>query len=417
MSEIFEEIRALCAAAHAAAPAFAVTDTETRHRALRAMATALRENAADILAANKEDLARAKENGVPDTMLDRLSLNDERINGMASAMEELIALPDPLAERETLHGSPKIRITKVRVPLGVVAIVFEARPNVTADAAAIAVKTGNAVVLRGGKEAIHSNLAIVSALKGAISALGLSPDLISLVSSTDRAGVDALLSMRGLIDVLIPRGGKGLIRHCVENAKVPVIETGAGVCHVYVDRDANEDMALAVAINAKCQRPSVCNAAETLLLHRDIAPSFLPRFWAATRNWNLVLRGCPASRRILPAVEPMPEEEYATEYNDYVMSVRVVDSVEEALAHIAKYGTHHSEAIITQNDDTAARFFGMVDAAAVYRNASTRFTDGGEFGLGAEIGISTQKLHARGPMGPAALTTVKFLVRGDGAVR
>jgi glutamate-5-semialdehyde dehydrogenase len=299
----------------------------------------------------------------------------------------------------------------------VVAIIFEARPNVTADAAAIAIKAGNAVVLRGGKEAIESNRAIVAALREGLSFTGLPEDLISLVCSTERESADALMQMRGLVDVLIPRGGKGLIRHCVENAKVPVIETGAGNCHVYVDKAADLDMALAVTVNAKCQRPSVCNAAETLLLHKDVAAAFLPKFYEATRNWNLELRGDEATRAILPEAVAATEEDLATEYNDYIMAVAVVNDVDEAIAHVNRYGTKHSECIITADDAAAERFCATVDAAAVYRNASTRFTDGGEFGLGAEIGISTQKLHARGPMGPEALTTIKYAVSGNGAVR
>lgn len=418
MNDIFESVKTLCLCAKAASPALALTANETRNRALTAMADALIAATDDILLANERDLANAAANGVPAVMFDRLRLNKARIASIADAMREVTVLPDPIAARELLTGAnPKIEITRARVPLGVVAIIYEARPNVTADAAALCIKSGNAVVLRGGKEAIESNRAIVAAMKAALASIGIDPAAVSLVESTDRESANALMQMRGIVDVLIPRGGKNLIRSCVENAKIPVIETGAGNCHVYVDAEADLEKALAVTVNAKCQRPSVCNAAETLLVHRAVANAFLPAFFAATREWNLSLRGCPEVLRILPEATPATEEDFATEYNDYIMAVKVVESVDEAIAHIAAYSTHHSEAIITENDTVADRFCGMVDAAAVYRNASTRFTDGGEFGFGAEIGISTQKLHARGPMGLDALTTVKYIVTGDGAAR
>ena len=417
MSQIFEEVKALCMAARSAAPTLALLTDAQRNQALRAMATQLCEQTEAILAANNQDLQNADANGVPTVMLDRLRLTQARVQGVADAILQLVELPDPLVGGESFTRPSGITVRKVRVPLGVVAIIFEARPNVTADAAAIAIKSGNAVILRGGKEAIESNRAIVAALRRGLVQVGLSPDLIGLVSSTDRESANALMQMRGLVDVLIPRGGKGLIRSCVENAKVPVIETGAGNCHVYVDRNADLQVALRVTVNAKCQRPSVCNAAETLLLHRDIAANFLPDFYAATRQWNLELRGDAATCAILPEALPATEEDYATEYNDYIMTVKVVESIEEAIFHINRYGTKHSECIITTDTSAATLFTATVDAAAVYCNASTRFTDGGEFGLGAEIGISTQKLHARGPMGLEALTTVKYIVTGDGAIR
>ena len=418
MNDIFESVKQLCLSAKAASPALALTANDQRNRALSAMADALLAATDGILAANERDLEHAAANGVPTVMIDRLRLTKARISDIADAMRAVTALPDPLAAREALTGcNPKIEITRARVPLGVIAIIYEARPNVTADAAALCIKSGNAVVLRGGKEAIESNRAIVAAMKGALTTVGIDPAAISLVESTDRESANALMQMRGVVDALIPRGGKNLIRSCVENAKIPVIETGAGNCHVYVDADADLQKALAVTVNAKCQRPSVCNAAETLLVHRSVAESFLPAFFAATREWNLELRGCPATCAILPEALPATEEDFSTEYNDYIMAVKVVDSVDAAIAHIAAYSTHHSEAIITENDTVAARFCGMVDAAAVYHNASTRFTDGGEFGFGAEIGISTQKLHARGPMGLDALTTVKYIVTGNGATR
>lgn len=417
MNTIYEEVKALCTKVKAAAPCLALTNAAKRDRILQCMASALRTETDAVLTANKRDLDNAAQNGVPKVMLDRLALTADRINGIADAILALTKLPDPLSDKEQSVRPSGITVTKTRVPLGTVAIIYEARPNVTADATALCIKSGNAVILRGGKEAIESNRAIVRALQSALVAEGLDENVIGLITSTDRKSADALMQMCGLVDVLIPRGGKGLIRSCVENAKIPVIETGAGNCHVYVDKDADLEMAVAVTVNAKCQRPSVCNAAETLLVHRDVVADFLPRFYKATRKWDLELRGDETVCGILPEAIPATEEDYATEYNDYIMAVKVVDSVEEAVGHIAAYSTKHSECIITENDAAADYFCGMVDAAAVYRNASTRFTDGGEFGLGAEIGISTQKLHARGPMGLEALTTVKYIVTGNGAVR
>ncbi|MBR7182061.1 MAG: glutamate-5-semialdehyde dehydrogenase [Clostridia bacterium] len=418
MNEIFENVKTLCLSAKAAAPTLALTDSDTRNDILWAMSASLTEHCDVILLANKKDLENAERNGVPTAMLDRLKLTRERVQAIADAIEKLTELPDPLAKSEHLSGgNPKIDITRVRVPLGLVAIIYEARPNVTADAAALCIKSGNAVVLRGGKEAIESNRAIVLALQKALAENGVDPSAISLITSTDRESANALMQMRGIVDVLIPRGGKSLIRSCVDNAKIPVIETGAGNCHIYVDVEADLSVALPVTVNAKCQRPSVCNAVETLLVHRAVAAEFLPALFEATRAWSLEFRGCPATCRILPQAIPATDEDFATEYNDYILSVKVVGNVDEAIAHIATYGTRHSEAIITKNDTVAEHFCDMVDAAAVYRNASTRFTDGGEFGFGAEIGISTQKLHARGPMGLDALTTVKYLITGNGATR
>ena len=414
---IAKEVRALAERASASAHSIALTTAEERNALLARVALELRTAKEEILTANKRDLAAAEENGVPRVMLDRLTLTEARLEAIACAAEALIALPDPLCGAESWERPGGISITRQKVPLGVVAIIYEARPNVTADAAALCLKSGNAVLLRGGKEAIASNRAVVTAIQRALTACGISPDVVGLVENTDRESANALMQLRGLVDVLIPRGGKGLIRTCVENSRVPVIETGAGNCHVYVDKAADLAMALTVTVNAKCQRPSVCNAAECLLVHRDVAADLLPRFYEATRAWNLEFRACPAALPHLPGATPATEEDYATEYNDYVMSVKVVDSVDEAIAHIARFGTRHSEAIITADDAAAARFAARVDAAAVYRNASTRFTDGEVFGFGAEIGISTQKLHARGPMGLDALTTVKYLVRGEGAVR
>ncbi len=415
--QITKAVRSLCEAAVGGAPTLALRTNEERNQALVAIAKSLSAAKAEILSANRSDLAHAAENGVPRVMLDRLNLTEQRLDAIANAVSALTELDDPLAGSESWTRPLGITITRAKVPLGVVAIIYEARPNVTADAAALCIKSGNAVILRGGKEAIATNRAIVKAIRSALVECGISEDVVGLVESTDRESANALMQMRGLVDVLIPRGGKGLIRNCVDNARIPVIETGAGNCHVYVDKAADLDMALAVTLNAKCQRPSVCNAAETLLLHKDIAERFLPAFFDATREWSLELRGCPTSCAILPHITPATEEDYATEYNDYIMSVKVVSSLEEATDHIARYGTKHSEAILTDDGAAAARFADLVDAAAVYHNASTRFTDGEVFGFGAEIGISTQKLHARGPMGLDALTTVKYRIKGEGAVR
>ena len=414
---VTEEVKTLCEKARLAAPAVALAGDERRNAALIAAAESLAEHTGEILAANEKDLAAAMENGVPAVMLDRLRLDETRVRAMADALRALTALPDPTARTETWERPSGLTITRAHVPLGVVAIIYEARPNVTADAAGLCLKSGNVAVLRGGKEAIHSNKAIVTAIRGAIVPLGFPAESVSLVESTERESAVALMHARGLVDVLIPRGGKGLIRSCVENATVPVIETGAGNCHVYVDAAADLAGALAVTINAKCQRPSVCNAAETLLVHREIAGAFLPELYRETRKYNLIFRGDARTCEILPEAEQAGEEDYATEYNDYILVVRVVDSVEEAVEHINRYGTKHSECILTENAAAAEYFFSHVDAAVVYQNASTRFTDGGEFGFGAEIGISTQKLHVRGPMGLEALTTVQYRVRGNGTVR
>ncbi len=414
---IFAEVRALCEAARRGAPTLALRTNEERNRALVAMSRALSDKCCEILAANRADLAAAEQNGVPRVMLDRLALTEARLSAIAAAVQNLTALPDPLAESRTWERPADLTITQKTVPLGVVAIIYEARPNVTADAAALCIKSGNAVILRGGKEALHTNRAIVAAIREALVATDISPDVVGLVEITDRESANALMQMRGAVDVLIPRGGKGLIRNCVDNARVPVIETGAGNCHVYVDAAADLDMALSIAVNAKCQRPSVCNAAECLLVHRAVAKAFLPAFYRATREWNVAFRASADALPYLADATLATDEDFATEYNDYIMSVKIVDSLDEACAHIERFGTRHSEAIVTNDEAAAARFCALVDAAAVYHNASTRFTDGEVFGFGAEIGISTQKLHARGPMGLAALTTVKYAVRGKGSVR
>ncbi len=415
--EITLAVKALCERAGLGAPTLSLASNATRNKALLAISKQLLAEKEAILAANTRDLESAAENGVPRVMLDRLTLTEARLDAIATAAKNLTALPDPLEGSNTWSRPSGITITRAKVPLGLVAIIYEARPNVTVDAAALCIKSGNAVILRGGKEAIQTNRALVGAIKKALASVGISPDVVGLVEITDRESANALMQMRGLVDVLIPRGGKGLIQNCVNNSRVPVIETGAGNCHVYVDQDADLEKALAVTVNAKCQRPSVCNAAETLLVHRDVAEKFLPALFEATREWNLEFRGCPECCVILPAAKPATEEDFATEYNDYILTVKVVNGVNDAIEHIERYGTRHSEAIVTEDERTAHKFCDLVDAATVYHNASTRFTDGEIFGFGAEIGISTQKLHARGPMGLDALTTVKYRVWGDGAVR
>jgi len=415
--KIFDEVYDLCMRAKAHSARLAGAHTEVKNRALCRFAELLRENTDLVLQANAKDLANAAENGVRDTMLDRLRLTEARIEGIAKGAEDIAALPDPVGKGECWTRPNGLMLRRVRVPMGVVGVIFEARPNVAADVASLCIKSGNAVVLRGGKEAIDSNRAIVSLVRRALSETGLAAEAVQLIENTTRASSEALMQMRGLIDVLVPRGGKGLIRAVVDSARVPVIETGAGNCHLYIHGDADPEMALEIAKNAKLSRPSVCNACETILVNAEIAPTFLPMLKEAMDAAGCEIRGCGRTREILPDVTPATEEDWDTEYNDLIVAVKMVDSLEQARVHINRYGTGHSEAIVT-NDLAAAEFFQTsVDAAAVYVNASTRFTDGGEFGFGAELGISTQKLHARGPMGLDALTTEKFLVNGSGQVR
>ena len=414
---IYTHVETICRAAKEASRTYGSTSTAEKNDLLRFMAEQLIADTEAILAANAEDLAAAAENGVPKTMLDRLKLDEGRLRGIYGALCEVAALPDPIGSGEQTIRPNGLVIRHVRAPMGCVAMIYEARPNVTVDAAALCLKTGNAVVLRGGKEAIRSSMALVESMRRALVARGFSPDLIGLITMTDRAGATALMNMRGLVDVLIPRGGKGLIRSVVENARVPVIETGAGNCHLYVDAAADLGKAVRVAVNAKCSRPSVCNAIETLLVHKAVAAEFLPMMAEAMASYKVEFRGDEATCAILTEAVPATEEDWDTEYNDFILAVRVVDSLDEAVAHIARYSTGHSEAIITESVSAANRFRNEVDASSVYVNASTRFTDGGEFGFGAEIGISTQKLHARGPMGLYALTTDKYLIDGDGQIR
>lgn len=419
MSSVFDKVTALCSAAKDASAALAASSGARRNRALISMRDALLAHTADILSANETDMLHAAENGVSVPMQDRLRLNETRLGAIADALAALAALPDPLGGGDVFTRPNGLEIRRIRVPLGCVGMIYEARPNVTADAAGLCIKSGNTAVLRGGKEAIHTNRAMVCALREGLKNAGFDENCICLIENTSRESAAALMQMRGLIDVLIPRGGKGLIRSVVENATVPVIETGAGNCHLYVDEDADLSMAVTLTMNAKTQRPSVCNAIETLLVHSRIADTFLPMLKNALDDFHtpVEIRGCERTRLLLPDCTPAAEEDWSTEYDDYILAVKIVDSAEEAVSHINRYNTKHSECIVTENVHRADHFQRMVDAACVYVNASTRFTDGDEFGFGAEIGISTQKLHARGPMGLSALTTVKYLINGDGQCR
>ena len=389
-----------------------------KETALLHAAGALWQRRKEILSANALDLAAGREAGMSQALLDRLALTESRVQGMSSAVEQVAKAADPVGKvlsGQTLANG--LRLEKVTVPLGVIGIIYEARPNVTSDAAALCLKAGNAVILRGGKEAFRSNQAVTKVLREALEEKGLPGDSVQLVEDTSRRSAQELMALTDYLDVLIPRGGAGLIRSVKENARVPVIETGVGNCHVYVDKDADLDMAADIIYNAKCSRPSVCNAIETILVHRDAAEEALPKIKARLDEKQVELRGCERARAILPGITPAVPEDWETEYLDYILAVKVVDSLEEALEHIARYSTRHSECIVTECYSTAQRFLQEVDAAAVYVNASTRFTDGGEFGLGAEIGISTQKLHARGPMGLEQLVSYKFLIRGSGQIR
>ena len=405
--------------AKAASRVLAIASGEQKNEALAAVAQALRDRAADICAENERDLAAGRESGLSEALLDRLMLNDGRIAAIADAMEHVAALADPVGRvlSETVRPNG-LRIVKTAVPIGVIAVIFEARPNVTADSAALCLKSGNAVILRGGKEAIRSNLAIASAMREALAGTGLPPDCIQLIGDTSHESANELMHLTGYVDVLIPRGGRRLIDAVVQNATVPVIQTGAGVCHIYVDREADVPMAARIVDNAKTSRPSVCNAAECMLIHRDIAGRALPAIAAALAKHHTEIRGDREVLSILKdAAVPAAESDWGREYGDYIIAAKIVGSMDEAIEHICRYSTGHSECIVTQNCETAARFMDRVDAAAVYHNASTRFTDGGEFGLGAEIGISTQKLHARGPLGLNELTSMKFKVYGNGQTR
>lgn len=414
----YELVQAKAQAAKQAAAKLAVTSTAVKNAALLAMAAALEAKQSEILAANERDMTAAAAKGMKSSMLDRLKLTAERISGMADGLRQVAGLADPVGnviDGKTLPNG--LHITKIRVPLGVIGIIYEARPNVTADAAGLCLKSGNAVILKGGSEAMESNKTVAAILAQAAEGAGIPAGSIQFIDTSDRQAVQDLIHMNGLVDVVIPRGGAGLIQAVVRNASVPVIETGAGVCHTYVDKDANVEMAMKIAFNAKVQRPSVCNAMETLLVHKDIADKFLPMMLMMYNSSAVEIRGDEAVQEYSGQVHPVTEEDWSTEYGDLRLSVKIVDSIEEAMAHIAKYGTGHSECIVTDNYQAAQLFQYTVDAAAVYVNASTRFTDGNEFGFGAEIGISTQKLHARGPMALPELTSTKYLINGNGQVR
>ena len=426
MTDVAREVRDLANRARLASAGLSQTSTEERNAALAAMAAALRDRSADIIAANEADMDAARQNGTKESLLDRLMLDEDLIEGIAAALEELIALPDRLGivqEERTLHNG--VNLNRLSVPLGVVAVIYEARPNVTADAAGICLKSGNACVLRGGSMAARSCATIAAILHDAAVEAGMPAGCIEIVSTTDRSATDALMQLHGLIDVLIPRGGAGLIRHCVENSKVPVIETGTGNCHVYVHESADLDMASTILMNAKCRRYGVCNAAETLLVDKAIARSFLPQLLNALAHKGVFLHcdeeafSCAAFAGLKNGeqFDLASDVDWATEYLGPELAVRCVDGIDEAIDHVNTYGTKHSEAIVAADESAIEAFLNRVDAAAVYANVSTAFTDGGQFGLGAEIGISTQKLHARGPFALEALTSYKYVLRGEGQVR
>lgn len=405
--------------AKSAESAVATASTTQKNKALAAISAALIANTELIIAENAKDMAAAKENGISESLQDRLRLDESRIAGIAKSVDELIALNDPIGEIiEGITRPNGMRIAKTRVPLGVIGIIYESRPNVTVDAAALCLKAGNVVILKGGKEAINSNICLGRIMREAIASTGMPADAVQVVENTSRETTNELMRLNKYLDVLIPRGSGRLIQAVLNTATVPVIETGVGNCHVYVDASADLEMAVDIADNGKTQRPSVCNAIENLLVHKDCADKFLPMIAERFKAHSVKIYGCDRTIVILgDGIEKATEQEYATEFLDYVISVKVVDDIDEAVAHIARYGTKHSECIVTESLANAEKFQRYVDAAAVYVNASTRFTDGGEFGLGAEIGISTQKLHARGPMGLRELTTVKYLINGNGQIR
>ncbi|WP_248925488.1 glutamate-5-semialdehyde dehydrogenase [Paenibacillus hamazuiensis] len=414
VSEVVQKATLAKQAAHR----MSMLTTEQKNEALLRMADALISEQASIISANALDLQRGRENGTSESLLDRLALNETRIAAMADGLRQVVELPDPVGDLLEEFDRPNgMHIRKVRVPLGVIGMIYEARPNVTVDAAGLCLKTGNAVVLRGGSSALESNRRIVEVLHGALAESAIPADALQLIFSADRSSVDEMLKLNGLIDVLIPRGGASLIRNVVMNATVPVIETGAGICHTFIDESAQPDMAARIAINAKVQRPSVCNSMETLLVHEAYAEKHLATLAEEFRSRNTELRGDERARRLIPDMKAAAAADWDTEYNDYILNVKIVSGLDEALEHIRRHGTMHSECIVTENEANAQRFLQEVDAAAVYHNVSTRFTDGFEFGFGAEIGISTQKLHARGPMGLPALTSTKFVVTGSGQIR
>ncbi len=415
---IKESVERVCRRAKAAAADLARADASKKNAALASMAKGLRERAEWLKAENGKDVAAGKAKGLSAAMLDRLQLTDARIGQMADGIEEVIALPDPVGEVLRMWRRPNgLLVGRMRIPLGVIGIIYESRPNVTADAAALCVKSGNAVVLRGGSEAIHSNTAIARVLGEALSANALPADAVSVIAQTDRSAIDAMLAAEDFIDLIIPRGGEGLIRSVAEKSRIPVIKHYKGVCHIFVDEEADFDKAVSVCVNAKVQRPGVCNAMETLLVHEKAAPAFLPRVAAELTKRGVELRGCPETVRLVPGAKPAKDEDWGTEFLDLILAVRVVPSMDAAMEHIRRYGSLHTEAILTKDHARAMRFVREVDSSLVLINASTRFNDGFQLGLGAEIGISTTKIHAFGPMGLEELTTTKFVAFGDGQVR
>ena len=416
------KLQELCRQAHEDRIRVGMLDTDTKNRTLELAADALMAHEQEILEANAIDMERGRERNMPQGLLDRLKLDHDRLLGMADGLRQVAKLEDPIGEVMSMRKRPNgLIIGKVRVAIGVVCIIFEARPNVTSDAFGLCFKSGNCAILKGGSDAIHSNIAIVSAMQEALRRMNIPKGALSLIESTDRETTNAFMKMKDYVDLLIPRGGRGLIQSVVNNATIPVIETGTGNCHVYVDQFADQEMAVNIIKNAKTQRIGVCNACESIVVHRAIAKEFLPKLYAALKEYDVEMRGDSYAVECLgpdqPLVKDATEEDWGTEYLDYIMSVKIVDSLDEAIAHINKYNTSHSEAIITKNYDVAQRFLNEIDSACVYVNASTRFSDGNEFGLGAEIGISTQKLHARGPMGLEALTSYKYIIYGNGQVR
>jgi len=408
----------ICKKAKAASVQLAKLSTEEKNLAICKMADALEANTDQILAANRKDAEAAKARGLKAALLDRLALDNRKIVNMACCLREVAELDDPVGEIVKTWTRPNgLMIGQIRVPLGVVGIIYESRPDVTSDASGICIKSGNSVILRGGSDAINSNVAIGDVLRGALAETAVPVDAVQVIKSTDRKVAEEFMQMRKYVDVLIPRGGADLIRTVVEKASIPAIETGTGNCHIYVEEDADLDSAVPIVINAKCQRPGTCNAAEKLLVHASVAKQFLPVVIAELRKNGVEVRGCEKTAAIVPDVKPATEEDWYTEYLDYIIGVKVVEDLDEAIAHVNKYSTKHSESILTASFDKAMRFIREVDSAAVYWNASTRFTDGNQFGLGAEIGISTQKLHARGPMSVQHLTTTKYFILGSGQIR
>ncbi len=418
MSELLQRVTALATLAKQSARAVALSSTATRTAALMAAAKAVRSNAAKILSANQQDLAQAKIKGLTEAMTDRLRLDTGRLEDIAAACEAVAKLPDPVGEVVESWDRPNgLKIVRRRVPLGLVAIIFESRPNVTVDAAALCLKSGNACILRGGSEAVHTNIALAESFTEGLKAVGLPTAAVTLLPFTDREAVPALGSLRGIVDIIVPRGGPGLIEAVVNSAKVPVIKHDAGICHVYVHTKADLKMAERIIINAKCQRPSACNAAETILVDKSIAAEFLPALGAALSSHKTEVRGCELTQKFISTAKRATDQDYRTEHLGLIINIKVVDGLEAAVSHIEAFGSHHSDAIITSDESVARQFLAQIDSACVYWNASTRFTDGGEFGFGAEVGISTDRLHARGPMGLRELTTWKFEVTGTGQIR